>query len=564
MERTNSLSPERTTRTNYATGENAARMKEALEAAHSQAHPNFKKIAANYGVSRKSLTQRYYGTISLNSSPGKKPYLSVQEEETLVKFLIETSGLGIGYDIKSFKILIQALLGKSGELLTDGWVHYFMKKHPEISMRRVEALDRLRSRTINEESLEFYFNLLQTAYDKVKLLSGGVDLAAERIYAMDESGFSLNMHSRYVIAEKGAKNAFTLTSNNREHVTIISYAAASGDSGRPYFITPRKVNNFLGDNFQGSKVNHSSSGYINDAIIDDWVDFFVQDIRALRGDRSLWCLLLVDGHASHTLNPKALIKLNEARILVLSLPSHSSSILQVHDLAIFGPLKTYYKSATSAYIRENGPQMTLSDLPKILQNAWFAANNPFNVKSGFRQAGIYPLDLEWISKNQNKIPILMIKSKESKFNVLSQKLSQKHNSHQLIKDLEPLNLSIEFPLTNKSGSEEITLKRRLSDILTKSKEMHQKDKQITYRKNILGENPSLPKILNEPERLKALSDKKNEIEDKKTEKESKKRKEAPSSQPNFGNDNEMEIEFGEINYFKPSFKRSKTNPVSFT
>jgi len=34
------------------------------------------------------------------------------------------------------------------------------------------------------------------------------------------------------------------------------------------------------------------------------------------------------------------------------------------------------------------------DLPKTLQNAWFAVNTPFNVKSDFCQADIYPLDLE--------------------------------------------------------------------------------------------------------------------------------------------------------------------------
>jgi len=100
---------------------------------------------------------------------------------------------------------------------------------------------------------------------------------------MDETGLSLNRHSSFVIAERGSGSVFTATSN-REHVILTCLASASGYAGKPYFICPRKVPNFLGHNFVGSKVNHSDSGYLNDIIFEDWVEFFIHDIKSTRGD----------------------------------------------------------------------------------------------------------------------------------------------------------------------------------------------------------------------------------------------------------------------------------------
>ena len=108
-------------------------MKQALQTAQSQEKPNL-NISQQLGVSRKALSDRYSGSISLNASPDKKPYLTEEEEATLVKFLIEVSSLGFGYNLRNLKTLIRQLLGKSNETVTDGWVSCFFKRHPEITL----------------------------------------------------------------------------------------------------------------------------------------------------------------------------------------------------------------------------------------------------------------------------------------------------------------------------------------------------------------------------------------------------------------------------------------------
>ena len=210
-------------------------MEQALEKAHSEFKPNLKQISQKFQVSRKSLFDRFHGYLPLDASPGKKPHLTTEEVEVLARFLLDIAGIGFGHTKQSFKVLVRKLLGKELESITDGWVNYFFHKHPEVALRRAESFDRLRARELGEHSIKHYFDLLRTAYEKVSILSDGNELTANRVFCMDETGLYMNKHSKYVIAEKGAKNVLLVTPENREHITLICHASASGQAGRPKF-----------------------------------------------------------------------------------------------------------------------------------------------------------------------------------------------------------------------------------------------------------------------------------------------------------------------------------------
>src|SRR4051794_4001338 len=112
-------------RVNYAKGSAAQKMEQALNQAYSHPKPNLKQIAESFGVGRQPLARRYQGILPIDASPGKPPLLSHQQEESLTKFLIEVSGLGFGYDLKSLKNLVRNLFNKPSDFFTDGWVQSF-------------------------------------------------------------------------------------------------------------------------------------------------------------------------------------------------------------------------------------------------------------------------------------------------------------------------------------------------------------------------------------------------------------------------------------------------------
>jgi len=99
-------------------------------------------------------------------------------------------------------------------------------------------------------------------------------------------------------------------------------------------------------------------------------------------------LLVVDSSNQHILNPKALQILNSANILALSLPSHASHILQVHDLSVW-PFKKILQVKYEPIYERKWPEVKLGNLPRILDEPWAMANN-MNVKKGFQKAGLWP------------------------------------------------------------------------------------------------------------------------------------------------------------------------------
>jgi len=534
-------------RVNYSKGSAAQRMTSAMQEV--QKHPGLpvSRVAVTYGVSRKSLSDRISGKVQANLGQGRTPHLSVEEENLLENYLIEMSELGFGYDLKNFRILVKMLFSSEDKLFTTGWLHCFLERHPNLAIRRTEALDRLRSRSFNVQTIEHYFNQLKLAFSRCQELSGGRELTSNLVFAMDETGLSPNMKQDYILTRKGVKNAQVITSEDRSHLTVVGCASASGWSSHPFFIVPDgKKKNFLGSNFEGSVVEESPSGYMNDVVFIRWCQFIAKEIEEIREDKSYWALLILDGLTSHTMNPKALQILNDAHILSVSIPSHSSSYFQVHDVSIYGPFKKYLRSSIGNFIREKSPLIRLNDLPLIIEEPWHCANTQKNIKAGFKVTGIWPLNPNWIEENQDKIKLLNIKNGQEHFRFLCEKADLNSSRQELLSKLDYLNLS--FHKKRLEENKKSQLESKLSRFVVDAKDYHLKaEKGITYRKNFIGENFSLAKILNEQPRIDLLLEKKKE-------KESKKRKEPPFSYSQTLPNSEIE-DLGEIS----SLKKMKTN-----
>jgi len=128
-----------------------------------------------------------------------------------------------------------------------------------------------------------------------------------------------------------------------------------------------------------------------------------EKIQTIRGDPKHWCLLILDGHSSHSYNPETFKLLNSHNIMALSLPSHATSLLQVDDVSVFGPLKRAYHQVQSEWLKKNGLNLKVENFPEILSPAWSQANSANNLRNCFRATGIWPLNLNWVSENKLKL-----------------------------------------------------------------------------------------------------------------------------------------------------------------
>ncbi|MBD4413537.1 hypothetical protein GUG95_20060, partial [Xanthomonas citri pv. citri] len=80
------------------------------------------------------------------------------------------------------------------------------------------------------------------------------------------------------------------------------------------------------------------------------------------------------------------------KIITISMPPHSSHLLQPLDVALYSPLKRAYGDEINLFIRASINHITKSEFFlafKAAHNKTFTAEN---IKSAFRGAGISPWD----------------------------------------------------------------------------------------------------------------------------------------------------------------------------
>ena len=114
-------------------------------------------------------------------------------------------------------------------------------------------------------------------------------------------------------------------------------------------------------------------------------------------------LLIMDGHTSRQC-PMALIFLSARNVEVLVLPSHATHVMQIFDVSIASPLKTYYGSAIKKYLhdmKEDGPAA-----PKIRRAsieaflcAWTQACSYKNCTNGAMKTGTFPVSFEKVCES---------------------------------------------------------------------------------------------------------------------------------------------------------------------
>lgn len=259
----------------------------------------------------------------------------------------------------------------------------FWKRHPELSMREGETLDKSRANAGNKEVLEKFFVDLKSIYDSHPSLSPA------QIYNCDETGRDAKIKAHKLIAPQGARNVYTRGGAVAKHATIMGAGNAAGNPIPPLFIFSGKRvgTNWLENAPPNSTVCVTDNGWMDEKIFIKWFDFFLQHAVPLRP-----LILFVDGHYSHfTLD--VINKAREAQVIIICFPSHLTHILQPLDVAIFGPLKKAYKLAYHEYFN-NHPMEPLNNplFTKLIASPWLKSFSAENLINGFAKTGLWPIN----------------------------------------------------------------------------------------------------------------------------------------------------------------------------
>ncbi|XP_064482894.1 tigger transposable element-derived protein 6-like [Ornithodoros turicata] len=227
------------------------------------------------------------------------------------------------------------------------WFQSFLRRHPDLSIRKSEGLSLARAEGMNRIEVKAFFDLLLRVLDDNKLHG-----CPDRIWNMDESGIQLINKPNKVVASKGSKVVHTVTPCERgKNITVVACANAEG-----HFLPPACVLKGVNrrprleeDLPPGSKVYlNRKSSFITSDIFNDWVKTLFLP-RKPQGK----VLLILDGHSSHMSDVEMLQFLDNNDIILLCLPSHTTQALQPLDRCFFKPLKTAFQAVADAWMHSN-------------------------------------------------------------------------------------------------------------------------------------------------------------------------------------------------------------------
>ena len=117
--------------------------------------------------------------------------LTVQEEKELCAYITEMANRGLPVSRRDVKCLAQSIDNLHDVQVfkhdgpTDGWLTSFMRRHPEITLRRPSIIDGGRFAMARKSTIDAYFKGMRKLFNSMKL-----DSAPNRIYNLDETGFS--------------------------------------------------------------------------------------------------------------------------------------------------------------------------------------------------------------------------------------------------------------------------------------------------------------------------------------------------------------------------------------
>lgn len=222
---------------------------EALSSALSDIRGNVRSIreaCRQYGVPRSTIQDRLSGRVAeQRRKVGPDPIFGLDGEQKIVDWIIELAKAGIPinkYDLLDTVAELAKELGIDhrfpGGKHGIRWYLSFLKRHPNISVREPEGINKARE-AIKESSIRKWFADLHAFLVERNALDILDD--PNRILNADETGVSLFPKSGKVLAPKGYKNVYVVKKGNeKENITVLVVMTASGKICPPLVVFPYK------------------------------------------------------------------------------------------------------------------------------------------------------------------------------------------------------------------------------------------------------------------------------------------------------------------------------------
>lgn len=355
----------------------------------------------SYGVPKATLSrhekcQNLYanGTVKYH---GQSCTLTESMEEELVEHCLQLESMYFGLRVDDLRRLAFDLAEANGinhnfnreeRMAGKKWYYAFMRRHPQLSLRKPENTSLARAQGFNKARVEAFFQMLGRIYDEEQL-------TPDRLYNMDETSLStVQDGQKKIVGARGKRRIGAVVSNERgESTTCVVCMSASGSFVPPMLIYRRKrMKQELGSGAPpGTVLSAQEKGWMCSEGFCLWLKHFISIVKPTKDCK---VVLVLDGHVTHAKNLEAINIAREAGVRMVSLPPHTMHRLQPLDVAFFAPLGTYYDESMRSWMRKHpGRAVTTWQVAELFGEAYGKAASVGIAMSGFRASGLWPLNL---------------------------------------------------------------------------------------------------------------------------------------------------------------------------
>lgn len=363
-----------------------------------QSNMSKKCAARQYGIPRSTLIRHIQSAeagLGVAKHLGRSTVLNEDQEAELVTTILDMERRLFGLtptDVKKLvfqyceKLDIKHPFDASDKSAGRYWLKGFLSRHPELSIRKPEAVSIQRAAGFNLVKANIFYDLIEKTIFNNK---GERQIPAANIFNVDETGFSIVQETSKIIAGKGKKYVGTLTSAEKGRtVTAVCCMSAAGMYVPPMLIFPRmRMKNCLMDHCAPGMIGTcTKSGWIDEKTFTEWFKHFISSVTPQAKDAPV--LLILDGHASHTRNLEVIEMARENNTILLCLPSHTSHRLQPLDVSFFRSLKAKYSEEVRIWLRNHpGRKLCEDQIAELFSRAYGNAACLKNATNGFRKTG---------------------------------------------------------------------------------------------------------------------------------------------------------------------------------
>ncbi|KAF9730283.1 transposase [Paraphaeosphaeria minitans] len=266
------------------------------------------------------------------------------------------------------------------------WTLAFRKRHPELQVKMVKALDWNRHDKNIYPKITRWFEVIGEVLRDPAILAENVD-------NMDETGVMLSMlRSIKVFVGKDDKRNYRGARVKRTTVTAIECISADGRYLNPMIIWPATTHRTNWTTFPtpGWHYACSESGYTDSYISLQWLKRIFDPETGERADGKPR-VLICNGFGTHE-TLEILEFCLDSNIILCRLPSHTSHKLQPCDVSVFAPLKDAYREQFERLERGGVNTIGKQHFTSLYSRARADAFTPRNIRAGFSACGLFPFN----------------------------------------------------------------------------------------------------------------------------------------------------------------------------